>query len=385
MSNIRPIVIGNDQSLLNEGSAVRARLEHYAQFTGGIDVILFCKKGSESKVFDNDVRVFPIYSKCKIISVIKALKTIKKNARPESIITVQDPFELGLIGLIASKLTGIPLHVQVHIDFFSPHFKAESIRQRIQTWIGPFVLRRAASIRAVSEKITKYLRDDLKIPAHKIITTPVFVNVEKIRHAPITTDLHKKYPVHRKIVLMGSRLVKQKNIPLAIEAFSRLCVSNETNLVGHYNLSDAGLVIIGSGPEEARIRKEISDRNMTEHIHLEPWSNDMSSLMKTCDLFLLSSDYEGWGMTIVEAAACGKPIVMTDVGCAGEFLINEESGLVVPVRDPDSMEMVMRRVLSDERLARKLGESAKEAAQKIVRAENDDKIIHSWQLARKHI
>ena len=62
---------------------------------------------------------------------------------------------------------------------------------------------------------------------------------------------------------------------------------------------------------------------------MEPWTDDPFSYYKTADLFLLTSNYEGYGMAVVEAMAAGCPVIMTDVGLAGEVLIDKKDGLVV--------------------------------------------------------
>ena len=73
-----------------------------------------------------------------------------------------------------------------------------------------------------------------------------------------------------------------------------------------------------------------------------------------CDCFVLTSDYEGWGMVIIEAATAGLPIIMTDVGCAGELIVDGESGLVVPPQDVPALTTAMRQVLTDPALRERL-------------------------------
>ena len=79
------------------------------------------------------------------------------------------------------------------------------------------------------------------------------------------------------------------------------------------------LLIVGSGPEEGSLKCKVESLKLVEQIKFEPWSNDLPSYYKTADLFLLTSFYEGYGMTLVEANACGCPIVATDVGVAQEL------------------------------------------------------------------
>ncbi|MBI1755190.1 glycosyltransferase family 4 protein, partial [Candidatus Azambacteria bacterium] len=167
-----------------------------------------------------------------------------------------------------------------------------------------------------SERIKKSLVSRVKIHISKIDVLPIFVDVEKIGSAPVKTDLRKKYPQFDFIALMASRFSREKNIPLAIEAFTEVVKKHPR----------AGLVIVGDGPEE-------SNYETGQNIVVEKWTDDLLSYYKTADVFLLASDYEGYGRTAVEALAAGLPVVMTDAGIAGEVVKDGENGLVTPVGD----------------------------------------------------
>ncbi|MBI4709148.1 MAG: glycosyltransferase family 4 protein [Candidatus Portnoybacteria bacterium] len=76
-----------------------------------------------------------------------------------------------------------------------------------------------------------------------------------------------------------------------------------------------------------------SAEKLSSNVFIEPRRNDLASYYKSADLFLLTSNYEGWGLVVAEAMAGGCPIVMTDVGCAGELVKDGENGLIVKVGD----------------------------------------------------
>jgi glycosyltransferase involved in cell wall biosynthesis len=239
------------------------------------------------------------------------------------------------------------------------------MRQHIQSLMASYVLPRADAIRAVSLRIKTYLVSDLSIPEGKVTVAPVYSDIESARRAPITVDLHKMFPQFDRIILMASRLVKQKNIPMAIEAFD----------IFRKKHPRVGLVIAGSGPEEGRIRRLIADKGMDESVKMGSWTKEFYSCMKTCDAFLISSDYEGWGMTAVEAASLGKLVIMTDVGCAGEFIIDGKNGLVVPVGDADAMADALGRAAQNRFTASPYPSAFSD------RKENDRLMLDSWKKA----
>ena len=93
------------------------------------------------------------------------------------------------------------------------------------------------------------------------------------------------------------------------------------------------LLIVGDGPERQKLESRIQNLELSTNIKIENWTDDLVSYYKTADLFLLTSNYEGYGRTVVEAMAAGLPVIMTDVGIAGELLIDDLDGKVVPVGD----------------------------------------------------
>ena len=76
--------------------------------------------------------------------------------------------------------------------------------------------------------------------------------------------------------------------------------------------------------------------------------------------FLLTSNYEGWGLAIIEAASFGLPIIMTDVGCAGEIIKNEESGIIIPVGDKKALAAAMTKLIQNKNFGKKWASKPKE-------------------------
>jgi 1,2-diacylglycerol 3-alpha-glucosyltransferase len=140
---------------------------------------------------------------------------------------------------------------------------------------------------------------------------PIAVDEAKIRNIPVTANLHMKYTRFNKIVLMASRLEKEKNIELAIRAWAEVLRT----------FGEAGLIIVGKGREKDRLAELARACGVSDSVKFEEWADlpTLVSYYKTADLFLNTSLYEGYGMTLVEARAAGTKIVSTDVGVAKEM------------------------------------------------------------------
>ncbi|MDP3962764.1 MAG: glycosyltransferase [bacterium] len=296
-------MISTDQKIFEKGSAVSLRQIEYARQYEEVHIIVFADKVFSETPLGSNVWAYPTRSISKWLYVFDAIKLGKFIAKKKGIthITCQDPFETGLVGALVKKDEN--LEIQIHTDIGSPYFKRFSQLEWIRSLIVPYTLRKADHVRVVSERIKKYITK--YVDESKIEIRPIFVDTDKIKNAPISTDLHKKYPQFSKIILMASRLEKEKNIDMAIEAFKIVLTKNP----------GAGLVIVGSGSQEGYLK----DIAKGLPVIFEGWIDDMASYYKTCDCFLVSSWYEGYGMTLVEANAAGCRIVSTDVGVAREM------------------------------------------------------------------
>ena len=311
------------------------------------------------------------------------------------VITAQDAFELGLVGYLLKNKFGIPLQLQIHTDFLSPYFWRESLKNKVRVILAKWLLPRADGVRVVSERINRSISniknparhlpatpDDLRWRASarsgvaggqisKIETLPIFVNTEKIKNSVVKpeVDLRKKYPQFTTIILMASRLTREKNIGLAIGAMAEI--------VKKY--PKTGLVIVGSGPEKENLKKSVgapppisspSERGRIEEgVVFEDWSDDLASYYKSADLFLLTSNYEGYGRTPIEAMAGGCPVVMSDVGLAGEILKDGETGMIYSVGDKKALVNVLVDLIGDDKKRRALGERACEVVAKLMKKE----------------
>ena len=223
------------------------------------------------------------------------------------LVTSQDAFT-NVLALLLRVQFRFAFEVQIHTDFLSPYFIRESLKNRVRSWLYLYSTKRANSVRVVSQRIADSLIVK-GISREKINILPVFVDIEKIKNTPITVDLHKKYPQFEKIILMVSRLSREKNIDLAIEAMAEVVKTHPK----------VNLAIVGDGPERDNLKLKIENSKLKKHVILEGWQNDVVSYYKTADVFLNTSHYEGYGMSMVEARVAGLPVISTDVGIAKEI------------------------------------------------------------------
>jgi glycosyltransferase involved in cell wall biosynthesis len=301
---MRILSIGIDKKVFQNDSSVRERIVEYGKLAEEMHIIVFTPKSLATNQQIDNVFLYPTNSRNKFFYIFDAIKIGKKILKNNGAwaIGAANPFECGFVAWRLAKKFKNLLYLQIHTDFLNNFFKKESFLNKIRVLTAKFLISRARAIRVVSQRIKNSLVFDFKISDSKITVLPIFVDIEKIKNYPINVDLHKKYPQFDFIILMASRLTKEKNLNLAIDAVKEM------------GDKKTGLIIVGEGPEK---------RESLDNIIFESWTDDLVSYYKTADLFLLTSNYEGYAMTLVEAAASGCKIISSDVGIAREILEEE--------------------------------------------------------------
>ena len=327
------LMISTDRSLFEEGSAVRARQATYAENWDEVHIVVFqlakaakaCPDNSRTRVeISRNCFVYSTESHYRINYVHDAIRLGNDLVRKNGIthLTCQDPSLTAKVGVALKKMYSLPLEIQVHGDIGSPYFTF-TFTNRIRKFLAKKYLPQADSIRVVSSRIREFLIRTWGISEDKIRIEPIRVDVEWLKEAPIIVNLHSKYPQFNKIVLMAGRLEAEKNFTLGIQAWAKVVARNVK----------AGLVIVGRGSEEDCLKTMVKALGLEDSVKFESWADPatLTSYYKTSDVFLNTSLFEGYGLTLVEAQTVGCRVISTDVGIA------RESGARIVSHDVDDV------------------------------------------------
>lgn len=332
--------IGLDQKALAANSATAQRIATYRQAVEKYELVVI------------DRSLF------KPLALSKALWVAAKVLKQEKfdVLTVQDPYFVGAAGVLLTKIFRVGLEIQVH------GFEKFNFFRRL---VAGFVLWQADAIRTVSSRLKKEITEEFRVPERKITVAHVFVKA-------LTLPFKKETTADKPFVFLSvGRLVPIKNFEMQIKAFSQLSSNDRVELW-----------IAGEGPEKTRLKKLAESLELGDKIKFLGWVEQVGGFYNQADAFLLTSFAEGWPLVVAEASAAGLPIIMTDVGSAGEFIKNGENGLVVPVNDVETLKVAMEKIFNNSELRNKLGEAARQASLDLP---NQEEIIalykKSWQLA----
>jgi phosphatidylinositol alpha-1,6-mannosyltransferase len=184
-------------------------------------------------------------------------------------------------------------------------------------------------------------------------------DVERFRPDLPTGDLRERLGlVDRPVVVCVSRLVRRKGQDTLIRGMERI----------RARAPDATLLIVGGGPDEARLRSLAASAPPGSVTFSGPVPEaDLPRYYALADVFampcrsrLAGLEVEGWGNVFIEAAACGRPVVVGDSGGAGESLVDGETGILVDGRDLGAVADAVSTLLADPGLSRTMGEAGRE-------------------------
>ncbi len=307
---LRIISIGTDRNIFNPESAASKRIAEYGSVFEELHLIVFSTEahGLSPIQLANNVFAYPTNSKSKFGYISDAKKIGREIGSQiffgQTVISVQDPFETSIVGVYLKKKLKVPLQIQIHTDFYSKGFYDGSLMNWCRFELARWVIPHGDSFRVVREKIANDLTRHFSIKENRIDILPILVDIERIESMPIVGHLKQEFPLFDRIFITASRLSKEKNVDMLIRAFDKVAKK----------FPQVGFVIVGDGSERKRLERLVSSLHLDERVVFLGWKQDVISCIKSADLFLHASQFEGYGMSIVEAASCGTPILTTDVG-----------------------------------------------------------------------
>jgi glycosyltransferase involved in cell wall biosynthesis len=124
------------------------------------------------------------------------------------------------------------------------------------------------------------------------------------------------------------------------------------------------VLVAGDGPERARLEEAVRRLGLEETVLLLGIRRDVPALLDALDVAVLSSDYEGSPLSVLEYMAAGKPIVSTNVGGVPELIADGREGILVEPQDPAALAAAVGRLLGDPAEAKRLGERARRRQQR---------------------
>jgi glycosyltransferase involved in cell wall biosynthesis len=191
---------------------------------------------------------------------------------------------------------------------------------------------RAAGIVCVCQALKDALVR-LGVPADRVTVLRNGVDLQKFR--PVDrAEARRALGFERPTLLAVGHLIPRKGVDLAIRALP--------------SLSGCGLEIVGSGPEEARLRALAAELGVADRVRFagRVAQEQLPSWYTAADALVLASDREGWANVLLESMACGTPVIATNVWGNPEVVTAPEAGVLMRDRSPEALADAARGLLA---------------------------------------
>ncbi len=357
------IDFGSDKKIFENNSKVRLRKIEYGKLFDFLDILIFSRRSNGTQKTDNislNVNAYSISYKniFKIFynSLKKISEIIKKN-NGKTIISTQDPFESGFVGLCTKIFYGIPLHIQLHTDFINKNFIFSSILNFIRFILGHITIPFADSVRVVSLR-SKNNISDLN---DEIDILPIYTEIED------KINFVRNFEQKDKLVFITvARLEQEKDIETSIYAFKKFI---DNGRKGFFN-------IVGDGSLKDKLVYLVKKLNLEGKVNFLGWQNDTSKFFEEADIYICNSIFEGYGMSLIEAGAYGLPIISTNVGIVGDIFIQhsdiyKSSCLVINKNNIEDCSNKMILLSDDLFLRKSLGLNSRESVKNSFHSKED--------------
>jgi L-malate glycosyltransferase len=210
-----------------------------------------------------------------------------------------------------------------------------------------FCIQQSDGVTAVSESLKADTERELRLHS-EIRVIPNFLDCSVHRRIDVPNLRARFADESEKIAIHVSNFRRVKRVVAVIDVFARICGE-----------VPARLLMVGDGPDLGDAVQRARSLGIAERVHFVGEQDQVLPLLSISDVFLLPSAQESFGLAALEAMACEVPVVASRVGGLPEVIAHEETGFLHALDDPDGMAQSAIRVLTDEKLHRRIVSAAR--------------------------
>lgn len=286
-----------------------------------VDFVLVKAVGVNLKILPREVNVIDLNAPNAFLCLLPLVAYFKRQ-RPDVVVSALDL--TNLIAILARRLSGLEGRLYIRIDNTVSMQKRVFWKKFLEKRLLSFLYPQADGVIAVSRNVALDISTYAGISPVKIHTiyNPVITqDMLERSHGAVT---HRWLTDGGKSVILGvGRLTEQKNFSNLIKAFALV-----------RQKMDARLIILGEGEERPMLEQLVKDLGIGDDVELMGYVENPYPYMRSVDVFVLSSNWEGLPTVLIEAMACGAPVVSTNCpGGSAEILDGGCFGHLVPIED----------------------------------------------------
>ncbi len=317
-----------------------------------ISLALFEKKGPYFSQIPDYVKVYDLRKKSRysFFKIIFNLSKLFRRVRPNTVVNFL--CYTNIVAIMAKFISGCRFNLLISIRNYLSLAGLDARLRRVRCFLYKSLFNYADYIIAPSEAIKTDLEKTFNIIQRKIkiIYNPIDLNKIMRLKGEEVKDLRIK---EESFLLTIGRLTKQKGYPYLLRAYSKI-----------YKEIDEKLLILGTGEDEEKLRSLVNELRIQERVLFLGFQKNPYKFMNIASIFVLSSLWEGFPNVLLEAMACGIPVISTDCYSGPrEIITNGKNGILVPPADERRLAEAMLTLLRDKNLRKKLSEEGRKRAE----------------------
>jgi glycosyltransferase involved in cell wall biosynthesis len=332
-----------------------ALIEHLNAELGSVTAITSFGPEFDAYALPKDVRRISLRAPCSRVGFrrpvlerfgrLLRLRRVLRQVSPDVIISFGD--ETNVAVLVATLGTTFPVVVSERVD---PRYHRIAFVWR---FLRRALYRNASAVVVQTEGLRPWAAT-MAAPARvHVIPNPVILKPSGDRQAD-----------GRRVLAIG-RLNAQKRFDLLLRSFAAVRPTHPTWT----------LVIRGEGSERAALEQLVRELGLEKCASLPGLTNDVGAALAKADLFVLSSDYEGFPNALLEAMASGVAVISTDCPSGPADIVRDGvDGLLVPRNDLAALTRAMDRLMTDQPARQRLGAAARDVAERF----STDRVFRMW-------
>jgi len=280
------------------------------------------------------LKVIPVRIRYPILGTflrqIKLFSTLLSATKDMDLLYLQDPMVVGVASLLTGKLVGKPLVLKFVGDSV---WEEEYSRRRTNQNLDDFLSSAPKNLRLrLKISLLKFVFSHMS----RIIVPSFYLRDILMKHYGVKSD--------------NGRMVKHKRMAGIITALHELS----------HKFPDINLVMVGDGPERVDLERLVEKLGVMQRVRFygNIGRDKTLELLKTADVFVLNSIYEGLPHTVIEAMACSVPVVATGIKGTNEIIENGKTGLFVLPDNEKNLAEQVARLFQDRELSVRLAANA---------------------------
>jgi len=304
-----------------------------------------------------------------ILGVIRTMKEIRCDRVVQKIIHAHDLSSSFFIAFLLWKFLKVPYVVQVH-GFPLREWKIKLMRADVLTrkfvWfltkmlhiIAIYLIKNSSALLLTNNNEVKSFYEGCGISSDRIKVVPSAINLcEHRKHLLLKKEARKSLGLmESEIVTIGyvGGLKPEKNVGILIKAFEEFVKS--------YPDAKARLLIIGDGPMRPVLEEYVKEHNIDGYVSFLGYVPDAYRFLNAIDIFVLPSLSEGSPIALIEAMACSRAIIASNIPAIKEIVEDGREALLFDPHSPEQLKEALLKLYYDPELRKTLGKNAKEKA-----------------------